>query len=421
MPGGILKTGLACLLAILGNATALAETEFDKMLAGKPFDRGKLLDEVEKPGNQSFLRSAEEAVFNFEISSMALILPLDAPGFVGEVANAFLEGFIHAAERGGAIFELETYRTDGGAHSGLEAYRQAVSNGAGMVVGPLLRGSVEFVSRLPVANTVPTILLQEPPVPVHAGQIGSAPLYSFPLGGEVEIMQLAAQASSAGTWSVFVMVDDSDFGRRLEKTFNKAWRLVGNSRAKIRTVVGQESWKSLHDEVRDSIAPPAKGKEEGSVLPRFDFHAVFAAGSAEFASQTRANTPSAVPVYVLSSAKDGLAASGRNILSLNGIRFFEMPYVLSLRQGHTGLVAADYANGLPLALQRYVAAGVDAYELAAAFGKWGLLDNWEHEGQTGLVTLASGRFLRQGRLLELVEGVYIDISPVELPTPAENI
>lgn len=412
----LLAAALAAVIVSIARP-AQAENELERFLEGKSYDQDKLLEEFDDDTKGKF-QFAGDAVQRFDSSAIALILPLDAPGFVGEVANAFLEGFVSAAENAGGTFPLETYRTDGKPQSGLVAYRQAVSHGAGMIIGPLLRSSVEQVAQLPAETTVPTILLQEPSRTTHAGQLGAPQLYSFPLGGEVEILQLAQQADQdLGTWSVYVMVENSPLGRRLEQTFLKSWRLAGRDDAKVRSVVGNDSWQPLHDEVRFDLSEPdkkaiAKTEETGiPLVERPDYVAVFAAGGGEFASQTRANMPSAAPVYVLASSQDGLDQGGRNILVLSGIRFFEMPYVLDLRAGHDDLVAASYAAALPLVLQRYVAAGIDAYELASGFGSWGLLQSWEHQGATGRVTLIGSRFQREGRLLELSEGTYIDISP----------
>lgn len=420
---------LASVLALSAPAAAqdgAAEdgmSEFDKMLLGLPYDRQSLLDEVQElePGEAGGIN---EAIVRFETSNIALILPLDAPGYLGEVSNTFLEGFIQSAEAEGARFTLETYRTDGDPQSGLVAYRQAVRDGAGLVVGPLLRSSVERVAQLPAEFTVPTILLQEPEERIHAGQLGAPLLYSFPLGGEPEIVQFASELSrETGIREVFVLAENSPLGDRLVRTFENAWRLKGNPPAKVRRVVSEESWIGIHEELRASLEDEEEGGEATGLVPVYLAElrnvSVFAAGGPEFASQARANVPSALAVYVMAVIHSGLDRSGRNLLGLDGIRFFEMPYVLKQRGGEDQ-VASRYARELPVDLQRYLAAGIDSYRLASAFPLWGRLVLWRMDGSTGAVALDDGRFLREGVLLELADGVLVRVHPEPEPDPEEG-
>ena len=407
----------ACLLVA---STALGQnvqpkSEFDKMLLDLPYDKRKLLDEVQEI-ERGESGSPSEAIAQFEASNIALILPLDAPGYLGEVSSIFLEGFIKSAEAEGARFTLETYRTDGDPQSGLAAYRQAVRDGAGMVVGPLLRSSVGQVSELTADLTVPTILLQEPQERIHAGQLGAPLLYSFPLGGEPEVVQFANELSGElGLREVFVIAEGSPLGDRLVSTFENAWRFKGNPPANIRTVTSEESWISIHEELRKSLLSGSdSGAEATGLVPVYlaepKHVAVFAAGGPEFASQARANVPSALAVYVMAVIHADLDRSGRNLLGLDGIRFFEMPYLLERPDGQ-GKVAERFARSLPLDLQRYLAAGIDAYRIASAFPEWGRLVSWNMQGSTGRVELVDGRFLREGVLLELSEGTLVRVHP----------
>lgn len=401
------------------------KSEFDKMLLGQPYDKNKLLDEVEElvPGTPG---DADEAIALFEASNIALVLPLDAPGYLGEVSNTFLEGFIQSAEAEGARFTLDTYRTDGDPQSGIVAYRQAVQDGAGMVIGPLLRSSVERIAQLPPEFTVPTILLQEPEERIHAGQLGAPLLYSFPLGGEPEVVQFAKELSGEAELSeVFVLAENSPLGDRLVRTFDNAWRLERNLPAKVRKVVSDESWFTIHEEIRESLLLDLdeEAKPTG-LVPVYQAEpkhvAVFAAGGPEFASQARANVPSALAVYVMAVVHADLDRSGRNVLGLDGIRFFEMPYVLNLRRGEA-TVAANYARNLPVDLQRYLAAGIDAYRIASAFPVWGRLVAWRMQGSTGNVALDDGRFLREGVLMELSEASLVRIHPEPEPEAVEEV
>ena len=412
---------LACaLVAILSVNGAAEESEFDKWLRGAPFDESKLLNEVKEPDHGAL--TPAQAIATFEISQLALILPLDAPGYLSEVANAFLEGFIQAAETDGTNFSLEIYRTDGETQSGLVAYEQAVANGAGMIIGPLLRSSVERVARLPGRDTVPTLLLQEPSAATHAGQLGTPLLYTFPLGGEPEVVQFANETGVlVPAQPAFVVVENSPLGERLVQTFEHAWRLTGNQPAMIRTVHDNDTWVAIHEELREALTVK-KEEAQFADYPRLSERpagppAIFAAGGPEFASQARANVPSALAVYVLAAFHEDLEHGARNLLGLDGIRLFEMPYVLNLQRGDRDQIAASYATSLSINLQRYVAAGIDAYNIARDFPIWGGLKLWNMDGVTGNVVLDDGRFLRGGVLLEFAEGVLVRVHPEPVVDP----
>ena len=394
-----------CALVILGSSVAVAQqqSEFDKMLEGKPFDADKLLrelpDDPAPPGFNSPSRvSPDDPLLVGGKPTISLVLPLDAPGLIGEAAAAFLEGFASAAENDGVYLSLDTYRTDGQAGSGLEAYRQAVTNGADVVVGPLVRSSVEQVARLPLESTVTTLLLQLPERGTHAGQIGAPPLFAFPLGGEAEIIQFSRLTSKAEFTSVHVVLENSQLGEKLGRVFDFHRPRLRNLIPQTHRIINAESWNQLHVQLRKLVSKSAQGV------------AVFAAGGGEFASQARANIPGAIPIYALAATQESLNSGSRNLLNLDGLRFFEMPYLLQLRDGQSTVVAKEYAVGLSYFLQRYVAAGMDGYQLASAAAVWSKQDKWSINGATGRVFRNGSSFDREGVLVELREGQLVEVT-----------
>nr|MBF2734659.1 penicillin-binding protein activator [Betaproteobacteria bacterium AqS2] len=334
------------------------------------------------------------------------VLPLDAEGYLGEVANAFLEGFAQSAERYGDVFTLETYRTDGAPASAELAYRQAVADGARFVVGPLLRSSVELVTALEEAETVPTLLLQDTPRPTFAGQLGALPLYTYPLGAEAEVEQFGALAvAEHPRRDIYILAQPGGLGRRLVAMFSRRWTPQPAAYAlRVRTVTNAEAWIELHKELRD-LLDDTKAADDGGPREKIHPPAVFVAGDAEFASQARASVPTALPVYVLASSAGGLDGSGRSLLGLSGVRYFEMPYVLELQRGGQPQLAADYARGIAAGLQRYLAAGADAYSIVRRSPYWGGARSWSYAGLSGTIVLRDGRFIRSGVPLEIDEGL----------------
>lgn len=401
------------------------------MLLGLPFDEQKLIDETSDEKGAAFNPLASPLA-RFASSGMALILPLDATGALVDVADAFLEGFIAAAEEEGEVSSLEIYRTDGEVASELQAYRQAINDGAGIIIGPLLRTSVERVAALPGRVAIPTILLQDAGQRTFAGQEGASLLYSFPLGAEPEIIQFATQAIGlANQREVFVLAENSALGERLSRSVQRVWRELGARPVQVRKILSPESWVEIHNELREFLITEFERlealKEEGVAveLPATEAlevqplpPAVFAAGGSEFISQVRANVPSALPIHILAAVEADLAKSGRSSLALDGIRLFQMPYLLELEARRTSLVGESYARSLPPDLRRYFVFGLDAYAIADAFPAWGPTDFWSRAGASGAIFLDNGVFLREGVPLEIVSGVVTRLS---VAAPADEV
>lgn len=408
------RLSLCLLIGIAGSSWARAQNETEKMIRGLPYDRAKLLEEVSDGRPRVFgdggrsdggEGGARAPLPSLDASDIALVLPLDAQGYLGEVANAFLEGFAQSAERYGDVFTLETYRTDGAPASAELAYRQAVADGARFVVGPLLRSSVELVAGLEAEETVPTLLLQDAPRRTFAGQIGALPLYSYPLGAEAEVEQFGALAvAEHPRRDIYILAQPGALGRRLVAMFSRRWTPRPAYALRVRTVANAEAWLALHKELRE-LLDDTKDKDGGA--PREEAHppAVFVAGDAEFASQARASVPTALPVYVLASSAGGLDGSGRSLLGLSGVRYFEMPYVLGVQRTERPMLAADYARGIGAGLQRYLAAGADAYSIVRSSPRWGAAAAWRFAGLSGTIVLRDGRFVRSGVPLEIDEGL----------------
>ena len=352
-------------------------------------------------------------------TNIALILPLDASGYLAEVANAFLEGFIQAAEIRGEVTSLETYRTDGQPNTDLLAYRQAVNDGAGVIVGPLLRSSVNLVSQLPIEATIPTLLLQEPDEAIHAGQLGTPSLYTFPLGVESEVIQFANFISKEyEDQDVILIADATRLSNRLIRTFAQTWKKISTKPYKLKIVVNAETWLEVHDELKEYIFRTREYDEDGNEIVAVEDldrntkvpPAIFIIGNSEFASVARANIPTALPIHVFAVFKTDLDISGRSLLNLSGIRYFEMPYIHKLNNQKAEVVAGNFASEKPIDLQRYVAAGIDAYKIIYNFTRLITDGSVAVNGETGDIKLNDGRFLREGIALEIQDGALVEIN-----------
>ena len=318
---------------------------------------------------------------------IALVLPLDAGGLIGNVAQAFYDGFNHAAKVAAVNISLEVFRTDGQVTNDLAAYQQAVRLGSSRIVGPLLRSAVDQIADLPIQELAPSLLLQQP-------MIGAVdPLYAYPLGVEAEIIQFARLAALSGA-RVRLLMEPSSLGQRIADLYareQQAYRLAPATRD---LMLNNESWLSVHEDLSRTLT-----NYPDELRPL-----LFAAGSPAFALRARARLPSALPVYTLSSAysKDRHQTSATQI---DGLRFFETAWLATPETNPVLRYDNDNIRSRPLSLQRYFAAGIDAFVLISTFEQWRAAEHWEFDGVTGRLELINGSHIRHGILVELRDGV----------------
>lgn len=326
------------------------------------------------------------AQFKPAAGPVALVLPLDARGLIGQAAQAFYDGFNRAAQVEGKSLPIELFSTDGSPASAVAAYRQAVRIGSSRIIGPLLRSAVGRVALLPPEEKAPSLLLQMP----EGGAL--LPQFAYPLGAESEIIQFIRLAAASPA-PVQLLVEPSVLGRRIADAMGRHWS--GRARRPVRNDVLDESvWMQIHDGLRTQL----ESGSADSVPPL-----VFAAGSSAFAHRARAHVPSALPVYVLSAVYADTAADTAG-MRRDGLRFFETPWLATPHASTVANYDSPEIRERPAELQRYYAAGIDAFALAGASGLGGRSEEWRMQGVTGLIELKEGSFLRSGVLVELRGG-----------------
>lgn len=146
---------------------------------------------------------------------IALILPLHSAVF-GAAGEAVQRGFLAAAAQQPNGLPVRVYAANDEATEVAALYRQALSEGALAVAGPLTRNGVAALAENP-ALPVPTLALNLLDVP------RDDQLYFFGLPPESEVGQLAQWAAQAGMLTATVVRTDTTFSRRLEEAFNAAW------------------------------------------------------------------------------------------------------------------------------------------------------------------------------------------------------
>ncbi len=341
--------------------------------------------------------------------SAALLLPQSGPQAV--FAEALRAGYASAAAAAGAS-EARVYEPS--------AYAQAIADGAGLVVGPLLKDNLTALAQSP-SLAVPVLGLNY----LDGNRSGPPGLYQFGLAPEDEARAAAEDAASRGLRRALSMTPASDSGNRVQFAFETRLRELGGQVVESGRYYGEpQSWS---DPVRKLLryvaiddkkkAAEARAKAGPGIDPqrRNDFDFVFIAGRA---SQARVLWPlfryyhaDRSPVYATAAVNEGQGDG-----DLAGIRFCDAPWLL---EGNGPLQPLRDAalNGRNRDAARFYAFGADAWLLASRIAQNALRPGDLIPGATGVLGVeANGAIRRKLVCARMTNGG----DPTVLPPPGAD-
>ncbi len=337
---------------------------------------------------------------------IAILLPQSGP--LSPISTAIRNGLLLAYYRSRDYRpELRFYDTGPDEATLLTAYRQAVDDGARLVLGPLRKTAVEALARQYERMPVTTLSLNYLP----AGVTGRPGLVQYGLAPEDEVDQLAERAWFDGHNQALAMVPEGPWGDRLLAHFEGHWQALGGRLLKavhydpaandfshplrellrldaslarkrrlerlLGTRLGYEPRRRQDADFIFLVATPRAGR---LIRPQLDFH---------FASD--------LSVYATSHIYTGHRRALKD-RDMDGVRFCDIPWLLAPTPGQRaerGLVERLWPTNSRRHL-RFYALGLDGFDL---FSELGILEAYPHEdlrGRTGrLSLLESGRLYRQ--------------------------
>ena len=156
------------------------------------------------------------------IDRIALLLPLSSQ--YATAAQAVRDGFlaIQAAKTDPNKPRVQVYDIGADPAQVARYYRQAVSEGAQLVVGPLGLEATEQLTRAGVFSA-PTLLLSH----VDKSQRLPTNVFQFGLPPEQEAVQAAELAYLDGCRHALILYPDSEWGVRMENAFRAHWQRLG--------------------------------------------------------------------------------------------------------------------------------------------------------------------------------------------------
>ncbi len=344
-----------------------------------------------------------------QIPQIALLLPLTGKlaAFGEAVRDGFLAARYSAEQRGERTPAVRIYDSDSAGI--VQLYQQAVSDGAGAVVGPLEKLQVaQFYSQV---LPVPLLALNradvtQPPPPNF---------YQFGLAPEDESAQIAHLIARDGNHNVLIIADRDEANSRELQAFQQQLQSIGGHIAGTALFRGQTDLSSAIRVAMNIPRSEARGKEMESVLnrnieftphARGDVDAIFMLAKS---TQARLIKPllnfyyaGDIPVYSTSRIHSGYTNETFD-RDIEQVRFTEIPWVLQASPLKQQILAAN--PGAKNYLRLY-ALGIDSFMLHSRLRQLEASPSARIAGATGMLTLDTQRIVqRESQLAEMRNGV----------------
>ncbi len=316
------------------------------------------------PANTSVLTAAQTqiAAATEYPSQIALLLPLSgrAEAFGVAVRDGFIAAYLQQNAAGRP--QLKIY--DVAAESVASAYNRAIADGAGFVVGPLLKDEVAAVAPVTGGRT-PVLALN------FLGETVPPPknFYQFALLPEDEARMAARRVVADGRLNGVAIVPSGEWGTRVAAAFaDELKSLGGNVLDSGRYDPAQVDFSDVIKTVMQ-LKPTKVEKGEKPEPPThrsdaaFIFVAASTAGTARLIlPQLKYNYSGDVPVY---STSDSFEPDPNANSDIDGMFFPDMPWMIS-NDPATAQIRDSVRAAWPARTarrDRYYAFGFDAYRL----------------------------------------------------------
>ena len=344
---------------------------------------------------------------------LALLLPLNTlPGTV--ILDGFMSAYYDVLQIGGRVPEVLLYDT-GNSTDILALYREAVGDGAQMVIGPLQK---QLVAQLHAERSLPV------PILVLNNVEGSSPLsdslFQFALSPENEAVQIADRAWKDGHRLAAILspaVSADDFYQRKRASFIDHWLSLGGQ------IVAMEEFRDDYTgtteallDIDDSEARKERLRdlirEDVEFIQRrrrdIDFIFLIAEpGPARQINPTLAYLYAGdIPVY---ASQDVYSGVPRPLVDndLNGILFGDSPWLLGLNDELKTRTADLFPQNSALTL-RLQAFGVDAFRLYPRLKQLSEVPDSQIYGATGLLRLGENHnIIRELSWARVMQGLPV--------------
>lgn len=317
------------------------------------------------PGDLALLRQ----LANTQPRNIAVLLPLSGPlEMAGKaIRSGLLAAWYESSLEEGDAPSLTFFDTTKNADA-YNTYKQAVFEGADLIIGPLDKTRVQQLQQQTVLS-VPVLALN------YSDLAGSGPsnFYQFGLAPEDEAKQVAEQAWQQGNRNAMVLAPDSEWGRKVSDTFVRNWETQGGRitskslytqpdqylntvRRALNIDQSERRMRTLDSLIERDIIFEPRRREDIDMI----FMVAFPSQARQLKPMLNFQYASDIPVVATSHLYDGTRNTSRD-QDLNGVSFVEMPWELRDNQIKRDVRAAF--NEQFAGFESLVALGVDSYRL----------------------------------------------------------
>ncbi len=360
------------------------------------------------PANSNFLQIYLQGSKNsFKLpSAIALLLP--ESGRFAQAAQVIKKGFMLAYNQSNFQPVFRFY--DSARNNPVNLYNQAISEGAGLIIGPLSRRNIQSLA-----------LSTELPVSVlalnHVENLAKDNLFQFGLSPIDDARQISEKARYDGHKKALLLTPATQQGKRIANYIGEYWQASEGIVLEAQSFNPKESdfsqpIKNLLnlDESRvrfNSLRRFLSKNLQYTERRRQDVDAIFISASPRVARsiypQLRFYRANRVPVYATSKIYSGQENSSLD-RDLNSITFCDIPWLFS--DAYSGELSKqslpESSRQFPSKYIRLLALGIDAFNIISELGQ---LDITQYPAATGILSLdRENRISRQLSCAKFIGG-----------------
>jgi uncharacterized protein len=351
--------------------------------------------------------------FDSRPEKIALLLPLS--GIYERYSERIRDGFLSAwFYESNYKPEIQIYNTD--TENFPAVYQQAVSDGAGFIVGPLEKESVRILAEL---ENIPVRTLALNQVEVNRNGADRNTVFPLPelvqfgLPPEDEARQVAQRGILEGFNRVLIVSSADDYGNRVVNAFSDEWLKMGGTILErvdydtessdfvspIKKLLNIDSSENRINALRQKLGRNLSTNSRLREDIEFVFMVATNLNARQIVPHLRFFRAEGIPIYTISSVYTG-KQNPQVDSDLNGVEFIDIPWLLG-PELHSSNISAQIQRSWQSSssvFPRYYAFGVDAFRLIAKIGELALKRNYRYRGETGALYMTADGVIHRNLL-----------------------
>lgn len=326
----------------------------------------------------------------FSPQHIAVLLPLS--GARSNVANPIEQGILSSyLQHNNSQISIKFYDTESDV---IQAYQQAVSDGAEFIIGPLLQKNVDKINQYQIEYGfhIPQLFLNKP-----SNLSNSENKFYFSLSPVEEASDAAKHFFNAGIHTPLLLASDDPIGRRMAASFNQEWLTLSNKDADIHYFKNGDKMKLAVQEalgVTDSEKRIARIKKiigdniKADFRSRRDIDAIYMIADAKsltllkpFIDVNFSVFTQPVPLYTASRGR----LNRHNNTEVDGVSISDAPWLLSQSKERNQVDKLwprwNYNQ------KRLFIMGADTYDLINKLAQMQAFPGYQFHGRAGKLAL----------------------------------